>query len=644
MPSTSAAAFALAYLAGGWDAARRASHALRDGNLDIDLLMLVAAAGAAVVGSWFEGTVLLFLFSLGNTLETYAFHRTRRSIHALMTLRPDTAAKLVRGGEEVVAVSSLIPGDVVRARPGDRLPVDGRVVGGGSHVDESTLTGEAMPVARRVGDDVFAGTLNGDGSLEIEVTRHAHETTLARVIRMVEEARESRAPTQTWLERWQGRYAALVIGAAVVAAVLPIVLLDWTFGDAFYRAMTLLVVASPCALVISIPATIVSAVSNGARHGVLFKGGASLDALADVRVIALDKTGTVTRGVPELVGVLSLQGEGSIEADEHALLRLAAGAESLSEHPLARAVVKSAIAREIEVPAASEFRSHTGSGVTALIDQRWVHAGKREWVEREVGSPTPAHAADWTGGPECEGATIVFLAIDGKHAGALALADEPRTGVPAAIDRLRQTGVRRIAMLTGDDHRTGAAVARRVGIDEARARLLPAEKVKALGELRSAWGPIAMVGDGVNDAPALAAADVGIAIGAAGTDVALETADVVVMGEDLAGLVYARELALRARTVVRQNLVFASGVLVTLVILALAGRVGLTLGVIGHEGSTIIVVLNGLRLLRSTRRSVDSNETRQGGVREERLERADRGGYDLGYGLHPGFEDASRDA
>ena len=609
LPASALPALLLAYGAGGWDSLRRALGALRSGRFDVDLLMLLAAAGAAVVGHWLEGAILLFLFSLGNTLETYAFGRTRRSIGALMELRPDRAALVDNGAERMVRLEELLPGDVVRVRPGERIPVDGAVVEGASEVDESTLTGEPAPVAKALEDQVFAGTLNGGGSLDVRMTRAADDTTLARIIRLVEEARESRAPTQSWIERLESRYAALVIAAAGVAVLLPWLALGWTFDDAFYRAMTLLVVASPCALVISIPATIVSAVSNGARHGILFKGGAHVDALTTIQVMALDKTGTLTLGRPELVAIRSLQGsavagaadpwsgDANGESGEHSVLELVAGAEALSEHHLGQALVRAAVDRGLLPPDAAEFRAVAGHGVEAVVAGRRVHVGRRTWIERVAGEPAPAPLVALFEGAYAA-ATPVYVAVDGQHAAALAIADKPREGTAEVLTELKAMGIRRMVMLTGDSRRTAEAIAAELGIDEVHAELLPHEKTHVLARLRAAHGPVAMVGDGVNDAPALAAADIGIAIGAAGTDVALETADVVVMGEDLRSLAYAVGLSRRTRRIVRQNLGFAVSVMAGLVTLALVGVIGLTAGVVGHEGSTIVVAFNGLRLLR----------------------------------------------
>ncbi len=610
MSEASLALLLLAYAAGGWEATGRAFTALRQTTLDVDLMMLLAAAGAGVVGHWLEGATLLFLFSVGNSLENYAFGRTRRSIRALMELRPDEASRIEHGEAYAVPLDSLVPGDVVRVKPGERIPLDGEVVDGRSHVDESTLTGEPIPVSKEVGSPVYAGALNGSGSLDVRMTSAADDTTLARVIRLVESARDTRAPTQSWIEAVESRYAAGVIVASVVAVLLPWLLLGWTFDDSFYRAMTLLVVASPCALVISIPATIVAAVSNGARHGVLFKGGASLDALSEVCVVAFDKTGTLTVGRPELAGISRLgaahatvapssQGAGAdtSSSDEEHLLRLVAAAESRSEHPLAGALVRAVFERGLDVPEPESFQSTPGQGVEAVVEGTHVQVGRPSWVTAAAGAPIPVGLLQAIAEDRSPGTTPVYVSLDGHVEAELEFADMPRPGLQHALAHLRKQGVRHFAMLTGDDRRTAEAIASHLDVDEVHAELLPDGKSEILARLREQHGPVAMVGDGVNDAPALAVADVGIALGAAGTDVALETADVVVMGDDLNQIGHALRLSRRARRIVRQNLVFSVGVMVVLVVLSLAGQIGLTAGVIGHEGSTIVVVLNGIRLL-----------------------------------------------
>jgi Cd2+/Zn2+-exporting ATPase len=591
-------ALLVAYGAAGWDATLRATRALRCRELDVDVLMLLAATGAAIVGHWLEGAALLFLFSLGNTLETFAFRRTRRSIEALVELRPEEALLLSDGGGNRVPIGQLQPGDVVRVRPGDRIPVDGEIIDGSSSVDESTLTGEPIPVGKKPGAMVFAGTLNGSGSLDLRMTRAASDTALARIILLVEEAREAKAPTQSWIEEIEGRYAFAVIVSAGAAILIPWLLLGWAFDEAFYRAMTLLVVASPCALVISIPATIVSAVSNGARHGILFKGGAHLDALANVTIFAMDKTGTITVGRPSVVAIRFSSACGVSEASA---LALAAGAEARSEHHLAAAIIRAAEAQGLPVTEPTSFDSTPGKGVIAEVSGHRVEVGRRSWIEERTASPIPEEADQWLQ-EHHPTATPVHLALDGTHVGVFAIEDHPRPRAAEAIRELRAAGITEVVMLTGDAQSTAEAIAKEVGISTVHAGLAPDEKSHILAELQRT-GPVAMVGDGVNDAPALAMADVGVAIGAAGTDVALETADIVVMGEDIGTLARAVRLSHRTRRIVKQNLVFSLAVMAGLVVAALMGWIGLTVGVIGHEGSTIVVVFNGLRLLADGRRA-----------------------------------------
>jgi len=632
--------YGAAYLTGGWEATWEALKALRKGRIEVDLLMVLAAGGAAILGHWAEGAILLFLFSLGNTLETFAFGRTRRSIKALMELRPEVANRVEGGGEVELSIEALSPGDVIRVRPGERLPMDGVVVAGESPVDESTLTGEAVPLRKHVGDEVFAGTLNTSGTLDVQVTRRAGDSTLARVIRMVEETREAQAPAQGWIEKAESTYAGVVLLGAALAIIFPIVVLGWDFNEAFYRSMTLLVVASPCALVISIPATIVSAVSNGARSGILFKGGAHLDALAGVRVAAFDKTGTLTQGRPEVAGFFHLlQGAGPGEVmvspevaevmtrlpsrvcpvadppggpqghcpglfpEDEDFLRLVAGLESRSEHHVAGAILRAVEAMGLTIPEPGSFESFPGRGVEGRVEGILLAAGRKDWVEERVGRPAPDILLRWLEEGGREAASPIFVAADGAHIGAMVIADQPRVGARESLEALRKSGIREIVMITGDAPKTARFIADEVGVDRVYAKLLPQDKSSVLEDLRREFGPVVMIGDGVNDAPALAAADVGIALGAAGTDVALETADVVVMGDDLGGIPYARELSRRARRIVLQNLVFASGVMIVLVVLALTGNISLPAGVVGHEGSTIVVIFNGLRLLHGRRRS-----------------------------------------
>jgi Cd2+/Zn2+-exporting ATPase len=593
--------FGGAYLAGGGVAALNGLRSLRQGTIDVDFLMVAAAVGAATIGEWVEGGTLLFLFSLSNALQQYALDRTRQAIRALMDLRPATA-RLQRPAADGAApqvvevpVEQLVVGDRIEVRPGERLPADGEVVAGQSAVDQSPITGESIPVPRGPGDPVFAGSINGGGALTVRVTHRAADSTLARIILLVEEAQSERAPTQKRLDAFEQKYAAGVVSMAALTALAPPLFFGWNWPDAFYKAMTLLVVASPCALVISTPASILSAIAAGARQGVLFKGGAHIESLGRVRVVAFDKTGTLTVGRPRVTDVLPHSGPGAqaISADE--LLALAAAVESRSEHPLARAIVTAAQYQGLAVAAADGLQAVPGKGVTASVNGVCLHIGTLDHL-REQGVSLPESEADLVVQLEAQGKTVVFAGSD-RLLGAIAVADTVRPEAAQAVAALKSLGIQKVVMLTGDNRRAAQAIGAAAGVDEVRAELLPEEKVAAVKALLAEHGAVAMVGDGVNDAPALATATVGIAMGAGGTDVALETADVVLMASDLAKLPYALGLGRRAMTVVRQNLTFALAVIVTLIASALLNLVSLPLGVIGHEGSTVIVVLNGLRLL-----------------------------------------------
>ncbi len=578
-------AYLIAYLAGGYFGVIDGYQTLRERRLDVNFLMIAAALGAAVVGEAPEGATLLFLFSLSNTLQNYALARSRRAVRALMALQPDVAHKITPTGTIAVPIEELNVGDRVLIRPGERIPTDGTVVRGESHVDQSPITGESVPVHKTVGATVYAGTVNTMGTLEVEVTAPTTETLLHRILRLVEEAQEQKARTQRWLEQFEQRYALAVIGgSALVAFGLPLIL-GWQFSDAFYRAMTLLVVASPCALVISTPATLLSAIANGARRGVLFKGGEPIERLATIQAIAIDKTGTLTEG--KLVFTdLVLTGK----MDEQEFWQLIADVESLSEHPLAQALVKEAEGRGYQPQPVESFQAVPGKGVIAKWRGRTVRVGNTRLVERIGAETTTLQRL------RQEGKTAMLVAVDDEIVAIVAVADEVRPQAQEAVQKLKASGISCVAMLTGDAEPVAQAVARQVGIDRVYADLLPQEKLEVLRQLTDEFGAVAMVGDGVNDAPALASAEVGIAMGA-GTDVALETADVALVGNDLLNLPYAVELSRRAMQVLKQNLIFATSVIVVLVVLTFTANLRLPAGVIGHEGSTLLVVLNGLRLL-----------------------------------------------
>jgi Cd2+/Zn2+-exporting ATPase len=588
------ALYAGAYLAGGTFAARTALVDLVHRQVNVDLLMVTAAIGAACVDAWAEGAVLLGLFSTSNALEHHALGRTQRAVRALMELSPEVATVVrpdLPGGEAVLPVEEIRLDDLVLVRPGERVAVDGVVVAGLSACDQSAITGESLPVEKHPGDSVFAGTINTTGAIRVRVTKLAQESTLAKIIGFVEEAREQKSRTQRFTDAFEGRYTIGVIVASALVAVVPWLFFDVEFGTSFYRAMTLLVVASPCALVISTPASTLSGLANAARHGILFKGGGYLEDAGLVRTVAFDKTGTLTEGRPRLTDVVPLNGW----RDEE-LLRIAASAERLSEHHLSRAIVAAAGERGVPVTEPSEFRAEPGKGILAVVDGREVAIGNAIlFADLGVALGETKAVADEL---RADGKSAVYIGDRAGVYGVLAVADTVRPRAAEVVAELKRLGIARTVMLTGDNARVATAIADQLGIDEVEADLLPEEKLVTIRRLQSD-GPVAMVGDGVNDAPALATATLGVAMGAAGTDVALETADVVLMADDLTKLPYAIALSRRTRRTIIQNLTFSLAVIVVLVTAALTIGIPLPLGVVGHEGSTIVVVLNGLRLLRT---------------------------------------------
>lgn len=600
--------YLVAYLAGGWHAALHSVQKLVRGTIDVDLLMILAALGAAYVHHPFEGAMLLFLFSLSHALQEMAMEKSRSAIAALMKLRPETAL-CKRGAETVlVPIEELIVGDSVLVRPGESIPVDGVVTEGVSTVNQASITGESLPVGKKPGDALFAGTLNESGGLEMRVTKPASESTLAKLIELVEKAQEQKAPAQRFLETAEQYYAVGVILFTGIVAAVPVLFWSEPFAASFYRAMTVMVVASPCALVISTPASILSAIAAAARRGVLFKGGAYLQKASRVEVIAFDKTGTLTEGKPVVTDLQviaqPLETIADVGCRQEELLWLAAAVEARSEHPLARAIVIEAKRRFMPVEKCTKFQSVAGHGVSAEVVGRRIAVGnlkyfdgydseEREALQEQMNrlqdeGKTGMLVAEILGDP-AEKATVKYL-------GFVAVADRVRADAPAVIERLREHGIKRIALLTGDGARVARAVAQACGIDEVHADLLPQDKVRAIEKLKKI-GATAMVGDGVNDAPALATSDLGIAMGAAGTDVAMETADVVLMSDALANIPFLLSLSRQAERVVYQNLIFSLSVIVLLIASALGLALPLTLGVIGHEGSTVLVCLNGLRLL-----------------------------------------------
>ncbi|RDZ32166.1 MULTISPECIES: heavy metal translocating P-type ATPase [Halobacteriales] len=597
------AGYGVAYVFGGWYGLKGAVETLRHRAVDIDLLMIVAALGALSIGAPFEGAMLLFLFSLSNTLQHYAIGRSRRAIKSLVEMRPDEA-QVLRDGEEVtVPIDDVAVGDVFVVRPGDRIPLDGVVTSGEGTVDQASLTGESVPVPKEPGDEVFGGTINESGSLEIEVTRQAHESAISRLIHMVERAQSEKAPTQRLIDRLEQPYVLGVFGLTIAAIAIPLAL-GSEFTSTFYRAMTLMVAASPCAVIISTPAAVLSAIASGGRQGVLFKGGEHVEAAANIDAVAFDKTGTLTRGETQLTDVFVRDGlaDESLTSDE--LLSLAASVQARSEHHLARATVSEAEARALDVPDARRFQSEAGKGVRADVDDGTIHIGNRSYVEtvlEDAAIEGLDPGLDRLRTLEAEGKTSVLVARE--HAGNatvlgwLAFTDTVRPGAAEMIEDLRSLGVEHIVMLTGDNERVAQQIADEVGIDEVQAELLPEEKVATIEDLVERYENVAMVGDGVNDAPALATATLGIAMGGAGTDVALETADVVLMGDDIGKIPYVLGLGRRTRRTLTVNLTIAFGAIALMVGTILLRGIPLPLAVVGHEGSTVLVSLNGLRLL-----------------------------------------------
>jgi Cd2+/Zn2+-exporting ATPase len=594
--------FILAYLFGGTLSAINALQLLTRRQVSIDLLMVLAAIGAAFVGHWEEGAILFGLFSLSNALEAYALGRTRRAVRALMDLTPEQATLLANDGTQtVVPVEQLAVGDLVLIRPGERIPADGIVDQGESSCDQAPITGESMPVSKRPGDEVYAATINTTGSLQVRVSRVSRESMLSRIVAIVEQAQDQKSRTQRFTDRFEGHYAIAVIAGSILAFFAFMYLGGQDRGDAFYRAITLLVVASPCALVISTPASTLSGLANAARNGILFKGSGYLEDLGQVDTIAFDKTGTLTLGEPSVTDVVDL-GTGWTEAE---LIALVAAAESHSEHHIAEAAVAYATAQGHEIRPVESFDSMPGKGIVATVDGRTVAVGNA-YLFRDLGvDPTAAGVV--AARLRAEGKTAILAGDDTAVRGVIALADTLRPNAHTVVQALTQLGIKRTAILTGDHQAVAQNIAESLGITEVYGDLLPEQKLEVIHQMEtgSADGAghqrarVAMVGDGVNDAPALATATVGIAMGGAGTDVALETAGVVLVADDLTKLPYAVALSRRTRRVILQNLGFSIAVIVTLVALVLTIGIPLPVGVIGHEGSTIIVVLNGLRLLRT---------------------------------------------
>ncbi len=602
------AGYVAAYFFGGLFTLREAIENALARRFKIDSLMLVAAGGAAILGEFAEGALLLFLFSLGHALESYAMGRAKRAIDALAELAPERATVLRDGSPVDVAVEELVVGDVVLVRPNERLPADGFVIKGQSAINQAPVTGESIPVDKRPVEDraaaraaadavvadsrAFAGTINGSGALEIEVTRKSNDSTLSKVAALIATAETERSPTQRMTDKFERIFVPLVLMLAALLLCAPLVI-DEPFSESFYRAMAVLVAASPCALAIATPSAVLSGVARAARGGVLVKGGAALEDLGTLKAIAFDKTGTLTEGKPRITDVIPAPG-----IDENEMLQVAVAVEALSDHPLAQAVVRDGKAR-LDAPAdrkAEGLESLTGHGVKAMLGGKTAWIGKAEMFGADGLEPLGTPSADAIETLRDKGRTTMAVRYGGRDLGVIGMMDTPRDGAQETLLELRKLGIERMLMISGDHAKVAEAIAAEVGLDEARGDLMPEDKVATI-EALSQEAKVAMVGDGVNDAPAMARATVGIAMGAAGSDVALETADVALMADDLRQLPFAVGLSRKSRSIIRQNVYVSLGVVALLVPATIFG-LGIGPAVVMHEGSTLLVVFNALRLLR----------------------------------------------
>jgi Cd2+/Zn2+-exporting ATPase len=583
--------FVLGMLVGGFYVARAGLQSLQSRTLDMNFLMSLAAVGAVAIGEWHEGAMVVFLFSLGNTLQSYTMDRTRQSIRSLLELAPKQALVRRNGQEVLVDIDELRVGETIVVRPGERIAMDGIITAGSSSVNQAPITGESMPVDKLPGDKVFAGTINGNGGLEVKVDRLAADNTLARIMHLVEVAQAERAPAQALVDRFAAYYTPAVIALAVLLATVP-PLLGADFVSWFKRALILLVVSCPCALVISTPVSIVSSIGNASRNGVLIKGGAYLEAMGSIRTVAFDKTGTLTAGQVTLSDLLPLAGE------HDQVLALAAALEAHSEHPLAQALARAAAERKLELPPAREFQALTGSGATAVVDERQLFIGN-ERLLAEVGLDADNVVQQQVTAWRDAGQTVVYLFDHHRILACFALADRVRPQAGEAIAGLRRAGIQSVAMLTGDHRQAAEAIGKQVGVDLVKAELLPEDKVAAIDQLLQDGQQVAMVGDGVNDAPALAASTVGISLGAAGTDAAIETADIALMADDLNKLAWLIALSRRTVAIIKQNIALSLLIKGVVLALTLAGRAELWMGVFADTGAALLVIANGMRLMQT---------------------------------------------
>ncbi|WP_346200603.1 heavy metal translocating P-type ATPase [Caldifermentibacillus hisashii] len=584
--------YILAYVIGGYFKAKEGiTDTIHNKTLNVELLMVLAALGSAIIGYWEEGAILIFIFALSGALETYTMSKSRKEISALMSLQPEEAWLIKDGKEVKVAVEKLQVGDHIFVKPGERIPADGCVIKGRTSVDQAAITGESIPVGKGLNDGVFAGTVNISGSITVEITKPSSETLFQKIITLVQNAESQKSPSQQFIDRFEGTYVKLVLAIVSLMLFLPHYIFGWSWNETFYRAMVLLVVASPCAVVASIMPATLSAISNGARKGILFKGGSHLESLGNLRAIAFDKTGTLTQGKPEVSQYLV---KPNLEDEKQKILQIVAAIEKHSNHPLAQAIIRFATTKNQYVPfELDSIEDVSGWGVKAFLNGETWKIGKRAFMDGNIEEVIDEKQRSFL---EEQGNTIVYIEKDQQVVAAFALKDIVREESKQAITNLQALGIEPI-MLTGDNANTAKAIASEVGIIHYIYECLPENKANEIRAIKEKYGLTAMVGDGINDAPALATADIGMAMGE-GTDAALETADVVLMKNDLTKISQAIHLSKRMNRIIKQNLVFSISVIILLVMSNFFQSIDLPLGVIGHEGSTILVILNGLRLLK----------------------------------------------
>ena len=584
-------AYLAAIISGGFYTARSGLYSIRSLSLDMNFLMVVAVVGAAAIGEWAEGATVVFLFALGNALQSYTMDKTRNSIRALMDLSPKEALVRRNGQELRLPVEELVVGDIIVVKPGERIPMDGEVVAGRTDVNQAPITGESMPVEKTVGLEVYAGTINGQGSIEIKVTKLVEDTTLAKIINLVEEAQAQKAPSQQFVDVFAKYYTPAVIIAAILVAVLPWLFFGQPFQLWFERALILLVVSCPCALVISTPVSIVAAIGSAAKKGVLIKGGAYLEEAGALKVIAFDKTGTLTEGKPEVNSVIPVDG-----IRQERVIEIAAAIEKRSQHPLAEAILRYAGEQNIQVPEGTDFQSLTGKGAGLQLNgERYYIGNSRLFEEMKV---SLISLQEQIAALQKRGNTVMIVGSGQKTLGLIAVADKVRESSRAALAGLHAAGITKLVMLTGDNAGTARVIAEELALDDYRAELLPDNKLTAIQQLQQQYGKVAMVGDGVNDAPALATATVGIAMGGAGTDTALETADIALMADDLTKLPYAMHLSRKALGVIKQNIGFSLVVKAVFLVATFLGMANLWMAVFADTGAALIVIANGMRLMK----------------------------------------------